>query len=114
MVTDETADEAALENEVISRVLEPTDDVVDFMPSLAKNDSDQGSQLIFKQNLPSEKLFQGDMLLLPDQEEFFFSNETDDESGTRTGILQLSYRWPKNRQGYVTLFYEIAPRTYSS
>lgn len=104
---------ASLENEISSPVFNQTDDEHDFMPSLARNSTEvKESKLIFGR-AKKVKLFQGDMILQPDQEEYLSSNKTDIGTDARTGILQLSYRWPKNKNGYVTLAYEIASYVYS-
>jgi hypothetical protein len=49
--------------------------------------------------------FQGDIELSPEQEEIFMANSSS--KGSRTGIVDTRYRWPKNTQGQVIVPYYI-------
>lgn len=106
------------------RIIFPDDDVDDGVadlkfdqvrlladPKILKSDNTtsefltDGSEL---QQLENGKFFQGDILLLPDQEEFLNANLTDDDFPTRTGLISESYRWPKNRNGKVIVPYVLS------
>jgi hypothetical protein len=50
--------------------------------------------------------FQGDLELMPEQDDVFKSKITGNLD-TRTGQLDEYYRWPKNRQGFVIVPYVI-------
>jgi len=52
-------------------------------------------------------LFEGDIVLQPDQREVLLSNRTDAEFGTRTGVVLDSYKWRKNRNGEVVVPYAV-------
>lgn len=59
-------------------------------------------------DLESGQNFQGDIILLPDQKEIFFANETEDGNFTlRTGLLLESHRWPKNQHKFVVVPFTI-------
>lgn len=65
-------------------------------------------------DLESGPNYQGDIILLTDQKELFFANDTEDgEFETRTGLLLLNQRWPKNRHGFVTVPFTIEKNVYS-
>lgn len=57
--------------------------------------------------------YQGDMMLMPDQEKFYFnssSEESDEEEEggfpSRTGVIGKKYRW-RDVNGYPTIFYKF-------
>ncbi|KAG5668447.1 hypothetical protein PVAND_016387 [Polypedilum vanderplanki] len=69
-----------------------------------------------QRSLENGNYFQGDMNLLPQQEKYFTTNDTDDDAEneneedglfTRTGIINTKYRWPKDKEGHVILPYVI-------
>lgn len=85
----------------------------DSKPDIARASTDKESELSYKPELMYGKFFQGDMVLQPDQEEFMLSKEPQDQSGTRTGILNEAYRWPTDRSGHVKVAYQIQSYVYS-
>jgi hypothetical protein len=58
------------------------------------------------------KLFQGDIILQPEQREILLSNDTDDSS-KRTSLLLEYMRWPKNALGKVVVPFVIEKTNYS-
>lgn len=102
------------EENLDSRILEPKQKVRSFMPEIAKAATGGNDELIVNPELENGKHFQGDMILQPDQEEFFKANVSDkDILASRTGILHESYRWPKDRQGHVNVAFKVADLQYS-
>ncbi|XP_070493994.1 hatching enzyme 1.2-like [Chironomus tepperi] len=59
-----------------------------------------------KDVLENGEFYQGDIVLMEDQLDML--KATDDEFGTRTGILSQYYRWPKNRLGKVIVPYAFS------
>ena len=65
--------------------------------------------------LENGEYFQGDMRLSPEQEKYYLTDEDsdlgdgDDEEGvgSRTGIRNIKYRWPKDKNGKVNVPYKI-------
>lgn len=61
-----------------------------------------------------EEFFQGDIVLTPEQKEILQPDSPDKSSkGTRTGLINVFNRWPKNGQGYVIVPYYIYPGYFS-
>lgn len=58
-------------------------------------------------NLEYGEYFQGDIVVDEEQKEYLLRNDTDGTFSTRTGILFLSARWPKNSMGLVIVPYTI-------
>lgn len=91
---------------------------VDVLPS-----SNASRAFMFHPNatrkLENGEFFQGDMNLTPQQRKFYEGDDDVDEEEveegdggeegiyTRTGILNTKYRWPKNKEGKVTVPYKI-------
>lgn len=65
--------------------------------------------------LESGQFFQGDIVLIPDQEDLLSLNSTgsDDDLQSRTGILLENQRWPKNEAGFVIMPFTISSTDYS-
>jgi hypothetical protein len=65
--------------------------------------------------LESGQFFQGDIVLVPDQEDLLSLNSTgsDDDLQSRTGILLENQRWPKNEAGFVVMPYSLSTVDYS-
>jgi hypothetical protein len=63
-------------------------------------------------NIEDEDLFQGDILLEPEQREWILANDSDDIS-KRTGLLNEEQRWPKDSRGKVIVPYVIQKSDYS-
>ncbi|KAG5668445.1 hypothetical protein PVAND_016385 [Polypedilum vanderplanki] len=61
------------------------------------------------QKLENGQFYQGDIVLLPDQEEILNQPlpADNDNFPTRTGLISEYYRWPRNRDGKVIVPYEI-------
>ena len=94
------------------RVVYPTeiDDSVDDLRSLSElrflGDSNllrsvNNSVEFIKDNsnekgLESGKFFQGDILLVQDQEDFLTAAIGDDRFPSRTGLISETYRWPRS------------------
>ncbi|CAG9811868.1 unnamed protein product [Chironomus riparius] len=65
--------------------------------------------------LENGEYFQGDMKLSPEQEKYYLTDEDLDIGegedaegvGSRTGIRNLKYRWPKDKNGKVNVPYKI-------
>lgn len=65
--------------------------------------------------LENGEYFQGDISLSPEQEKYYLTDEDleGDEGeeaegvGSRTGILNTKYRWPKDKNGKVNVPYRI-------
>jgi hypothetical protein len=58
-----------------------------------------------QQNLENGEHFEGDIVLLPEQQELLNSN---DDSPMETGLSWEQYRWPRARNGKPTVPYEIS------
>lgn len=67
-------------------------------------------------NLEDGDFYQGDIELSEDQIDILNmtvnEDESDDEFGTRTGLLWEGYRWSKNSRGKVVVPYTIAPNQF--
>jgi hypothetical protein len=66
---------------------------------------------IYEEN---EGLFQGDIILSPEQEELVFADPSVNDIHSRTGRLDEKYRWPKNKFGQVIMPYVIQEEDYSN
>lgn len=83
----------------------PTDNELDLSEILMTPEERSSVNLEQDENvaLESGKYFQGDIKLLPDQQELLLSNVTDEGLLTRTGVLLESQRWSKNHLGKVVV-----------
>jgi hypothetical protein len=66
----------------------------------------------FLQDLENGKMFQGDIILSPEQQDLLKNtprNEEEEDVPTRTGLISEEYRWPKDARGLVYMPYEIDP-----
>lgn len=66
----------------------------------------------FYQDLENGNMYQGDIILLPEQRDLVKNtprSDADDDIPTRTGLISEEYRWPKDAQGNVQMPYEIDP-----
>lgn len=89
----------------------PVNDTIVF---LDEDDKDNENQIItsidadgeiFESDFENGELFQGDIILLREQEEFLLTNTTSESVSTRTGLLDQDYRWSKNYHGHVIIPY---------
>lgn len=79
---------------------------------IVTSDEDDGEIESFEQDLDLDlengDYFQGDMDLLPEQEDFLLRNITNLTVSIRTGLLNEDYRWPKNHLGKVVVSYTMS------
>ncbi|XP_070501111.1 hatching enzyme 1.2-like [Chironomus tepperi] len=112
----DSAESVSRFSEVSSRIDDSTDDLkLDLQslfndPNVIKSENDTDSFMLENQGSDDAlygQHYQGDIVLSDDQKEFLKATNIS-EFSSRTGIISLYYRWPKNRSGKVIVPYEIS------
>jgi hypothetical protein len=97
-----------IENPISYLNLHNENDILPFyeLPNLKTS-----TRINLEEYLEEGKFFQGDIVLMDDQKEIFEFNGRHNDGivkSLQTGILNESYRWPKDMKGYVIVPYRIA------